>query len=266
MKNLNRRYDKNYANLERELKQALHQMPVPANNAHIQATILLTGKEACLKQERTRISYLCFLRKQLRFIAWKVWIVQGVLLLFISLLLSRLFNSAFMPRQLIRLFSCLSVLIFMTALPLLYRSVRYRMQEVETAARFSGIKLLLARLLIIGIGDICLLTGVFFAAVIKEALPTGSIVFCLCFPFLLAGCGGLYMLGHFPPRRFFAGSLLYCAFLVTAFGLLPGQDLFLLQPSPPAMRIALCALLLAFCIQQLRYLIKVSSYEEMQLS
>lgn len=260
--NLNRNYDRNHANLEQQLKQALHQIPVPANNAHIQATILLSKREACLRQERTRITYFCFLKKQIRFIAWKVWAAQSMLLLIISILLSRFFNPLFMPRQTVKLLACLSVLIFMTALPLLYRSVRYRMQEVETATHFSGVKLLLARLFIIGIGDICLLTGVFLTTVIKTALPADSIVFCLCFPFLLAGCGSLYMLGHFPPRRFFIGSLLYCAFLVTALGILPEQNAFL---SHPAARITLCCLLFAFFVQRLRYLMKVSSYEEMQL-
>lgn len=260
--NSNSNYDRSHANLEQQLKQALHQIPVPANNAHMQATILLSKREACLRQERTRITYFCFLKKQIRFIAWKVWAAQSMLLLIISILLSRFFNFSFTPRQAIKLLACLSVLIFMTALPLLYRSVRYQMQEVETAARFSGVKLLLARLFIIGIGDICLLTAVFLATVIKTALPTDSIVFCLCFPFLLAGCGSLYMLGHFPPRRFFVGSLLYCAFLVAVFGIFPGQNAFL---SHPAARIALCCLFFAFFVQQLRYLMKVSSYEEMQL-
>lgn len=262
---LNRHFYQNKANLEQELKQALHQMPDPANGAHIQATILLSKREACLRKERTRITYLCFLRKQIRFIAWKLWAVQSMLLLIISILLSRFFDSPFMPHQLIKLLACLSVLIFMAALPLLYRSVRYRMQEVEAATRFSGVKLLLSRLFIIGIGDICLLTGVFLATVIKTALPTDSTVFCLCFPFLLAGCGSLYMLGHFPPRRFFVGSLLYCALLTVAFGIVPWQDTFLYRPSPTAIRAILCALPFLFCVRQLRYLINKSSYAEMQL-
>lgn len=265
MENVNKNCDRNHANLEQELKQALHQMPAPSNEAHIQATILLTKREARLRQERTRIPYFCFLRKQIRFIAWKVWTVQSMLLLIISILLSRFFNPSFVPRQTIKLLACLSVLIFMTALPLLHRSIRYQMQEVETATRFSGIKLLLARLFIIGTGDIFLLTGVFLATVIKTALPTNSIVFCLCFPFLLAGCGSLYMLGHFPPKRFFVGSLLYCAFLTAAFGIVPWQDTFLHQPSLTAIRTILCALSFFFCVRQLRYLITKSSYAEMQL-
>lgn len=266
MERINKNCDRNHINLEQKLKQALHQTPAPVNDAHIQATILLSQREARLRQERTRITYLSFFRKQIRFIAWKVWAVQSVLLLIISILLTRFFNPSFTPRQTVKLLACLSVLIFMTALPLLYRSVHYRMQEVETATRFSWIKLLLAKLFIIGIGDICLLTGIFLATVIKTALPTDSIVFCLCFPFLLAGGGGLYMLGHFPPRRFFVGSLLYCAFLSVAFGIAPWQDSFLYQPSLPVIRAILCALSFLFCVLQLHYLLHKSSYAEMQLS
>lgn len=261
----NRSFHKEDTKREQELRQALHQMPSLTDDAHLHATILLAEKEACRKQLRTRITFPRFLGKQIGFIWRNLWIIQGISLIILRILIARFYSDPIAPLYLIKLLACLSILILMSALPLLYRSVRYRMQEIEAASRFSGVKLLLARLIVIGIGDACLLAGIFLTTVLKTILPAGSAAFCLCFPFLLAGGGCLYLLGHFPPKQFFTGSLLYCAFLVVAFGILPGQDAFLYQPSMAAVRAVLCVLLFAFCVQQFCYLLKASSYEEMQL-
>lgn len=252
--------------LEQRLKQSLHQIPSVSNNTHLYTTILLAEREARLKQRQERISFARFLAKQIRFIGRKIWIVQGVSLFVMIALISRFYGDSITLHQMIKRLACLSVLVFMTALPLLYRSVRYRMQEIETASRFSGVKLLLARLILIGIGDICLLTGIFLTSIINTLIPADSAFFCLCFPFLLSGSVCLYMLGHLTPGQFLAGSLLSCSFLAVLFALIPGQYMFLYQPSLSAVRALLCAFLLALCIHQLRYIIKTSSYEELQLT
>lgn len=251
---------------DQELKQALHQTPSFTNGAHLQATILMAEREVCLKQRRRRISFARFLGKQIPMIGWKLWSLQGVFLLSVYAIFSDSAKYLRSPLRLAKLLFCLSIAVFMTALPLLYRSARYRMQEVEAAARFSSVRLLLARLIAISIGDILLLCGIFLTAVAKTSLSTDNTVIYLCFPFLLAGSGCLYMLGHLPPNRFLAGSLLFCTALLLVFSVLPEQCAFLFQPSLLAAQIISCALLLVFCSQQLHYLIKISSYEELQLN
>lgn len=252
--------------LEQQLRQSLHRLPSTTNEAHLHTTILLSRREACQKQRRRRISFILFLGKQLSFIGWKVWSIQGLFLLSVYGLFSDSFDYLRTPLRLAKLLFCLSVAVFMTALPLLYRSARYRMQEIEAAARFSSVKLLLAKLIVIGIGDISLLGGIFLFTLAKTSLSADSAVFYLCFPFLLAGGGCLFMLGHFPPGKFLAGSFLFCSTLILAFSVLSGQRaIWYLQP-PPAARFILCALLAAFCAGQLRYIIKASSYAEMQLT
>lgn len=252
--------------LEQRLKQSLHQIPSVSNDTHLHSTILLAEREACLKQRQERISFVRFLAKQIRFIGRKIWIVQGVSLFVMIALISRFYGDSITLHQMIKRLACLSILVFMTALPLLYRSVRYRMQEIETASRFSGVKLLLARLILIGIGDICLLTGILLTSIINTLIPADSAFFCLCFPFLLSGSVCLYMLGHLTPGQFLAGSLLFCSFLAVLFALIPGQYMFLYQPSLSAVRVLVCAFLLALCVHQLHYIIMTSSYEELQLT
>lgn len=252
--------------LTQELRQSLHQIPSVTNETHLYTTILLVEREACLKQRQKHISFAHFLRKQIGLTGRRIWLVQGISLFVMSILIPRFDTDAITLQQMIKRLVCLSILIFMTALPLLYRSVRYRMQEIEAASRFSGAKLLLARLIVIGIGDTCLLTGIFMITICKTLLPADSVVFCLCFPFLLSGSVCLYLLGHFAPGQFLAGSLLFCSFLLFLSAFTPGQYAFLYHPSSSAVRAILCAFLLAFCVCQLRYILKTSYYEEMQLT
>lgn len=252
--------------LEQKLRHSLHQAPAIPDDSHMHAVILLARREACRKTARERISFAYFLRKQIPLIGWRVWSLQFLLLLAACGVLSDLSDFLKSPLHLAKLLFCLSIMVFMTALPPLYRSVRYRMQEIETAARFSLIRLLLARLIVIGIGDFALLGCMLFTALAKTSLSADTAVIYLCLPFLLACSGCLFMLGHFPPDRFLAGSLLFCSALMLACAVLPGQYALLFHPSFSAARIVLCVLLSAFCAYQFRYIIKSSPYEEMQLT
>lgn len=252
-------------NLKQKLKQSLHPTSITVNDAHLQATILRSRKEALQRQNRKRISFARFLGKQIPLIGWKLWGFQAAFLLSVCGLLSDFSDYLKNPLHLAKLLFCLSIMVVMTALPLLYRSIRYRMQETEAAAYFSSVKLLLARLIVIGIGDLSLLGGILLATLAKTSLSADSAVIYLCLPFLLSGSGCLFMLGHLPPGRFLAGSLLFCSALILAAAFLPGQYALLFHPSFSAVRIILCVSLSVFCAYQFRYLIKISSYEEMQL-
>lgn len=252
--------------LEKALKLSLHQTPSIPGDAHLQATILLARKEACRKQNRKRISFTRFLGKQIPFIGWRLWGVQCLFFLAAYFVLSDVPGYLKSPLHLAKALFCLSVLVFMTALPLLVRSVRFRMQEIEGTARFSSVKLLLARLTVIGIGDLILLGGILLTTLAKTSLSADSAVIYLCFPFLLAGSGCLFMLGHFPPGRFLAGSILFCSALIVLCSVLPGQYAFLFHPSFSVEPYILCALLLVFCAYQLRFIIRASAYTEMQIT
>ena len=139
--------------LETQLRQAYQGADVEVRSSSMSEAILLARKEAYSRQQR--LSFPQFLSMQIRFIGWKVWAVQAACLLTVCGLLSHLLGQGYWkdPQSVAGLLVCLSLLTFMAAPPFLYRSVRYRMQEVEAAARFSSVQLLMARLIIIGIGD-----------------------------------------------------------------------------------------------------------------
>lgn len=247
------------------VRHSLHQTPVPANDEHLAHMLSLSKKEISRRQNRERISYARFLSMQIKYVGWKIWAAQGVFLLIIRSLLTRFYGRDD-PKYMMRLLSALSVLVLMTALPLIYRSVRCQMQEVEAATRFSSVKLLMAKLTMIGIGDLFLLGTIFLSALWKSSLRADSVFFTLCFPFLLTGSVCLFLLGHLNARQFFVGSTGFCSLciLFSCVGLRHFENL--LCP-PLSLGWALtCALLMLFCIRQFRYIMYRSPYAEMQLA
>lgn len=253
--------------LVKKLNRSLHTPPVTVDEIHFSETCLLAGEEIRLRQKRERISFLSFLSMQIKFIGWKIWLAQGIFLLLTDGMFRRLFGREYPenPLSAARLLCCLSILVFMTALPFLYRSVRYQMQEVEAVARFSCVRLLAAKLAIVGIGDLFILSGIFCIATWRTSLTAGSTLQYLCFPFLSAGSGCLYLLGHCSPKQFFAGSMGLCTFLILAAAILLRRGTVLFFGSFSAEWIAACIFLTAFCIWQLRCILRDSSYTEMQL-
>lgn len=191
--------------------------------------------------------------------------MQGTLLFAVCWLLSHLFGQGYWkdPQSVAGLLFCLSVLIFMTAPPFLYRSIRYRMQEVEAAARFSSVRLLMARLIIIGIGEAALLSGILLTAPVKTALLPSSAMVSILFPFLLASSGCLYLLGHVCPRQFLAGSMGLCGFLLMVLSLAHRHFHLFFRLSPGW--IGICTLLIAFCCHQFHHILHNCAYAEMQV-
>ena len=249
--------------LETRLRQAYQGADVEVHSSSMSEAILLARKEAYSR--RQRLSFPQFLSMQIRFIGWKVWAVQGASLLAVCWLLSHLFGQGYWkdPQSVAGLLVCLSLLTFMTVPPFLYRSVRYRMQEVEAAAGFSSVRLLMARLIIIGIGDGALLSSIVLTAAAKTALQPGSAVVSMLFPFLLASGGCLYLLGHVCPRQFLGGSMGLCGFLLVGLSLAHRSFQFFSRLSPGW--IGICTVLIAFCCHQFHHLLHHCAYAEMQV-
>ncbi|MDD3833445.1 MAG: hypothetical protein PHR18_06040 [Oscillospiraceae bacterium] len=151
------------------------------------------------RRHRERIRYSVFLLRQVRFVSAPVWLLQGLLLLGAFWLFGFADIggfSNFAPRHLPVLLGCFAVFIAMTGIPFIGRSVQYKMLETEMATRISIPKLLLARIIIIGIGNTLLLKVSFLLASTKAELGTGSIAFYLLLPHLIACCGCLFIQAH----------------------------------------------------------------------
>ncbi|ADY55597.1 hypothetical protein Sgly_1287 [Syntrophobotulus glycolicus DSM 8271] len=183
--------------LRLELQAALKDRPaIQISEEHLVQTMREARIAYQNRRNRERIRHPAFLLRQVRFVGAPVWLLQGFMLLCAFWLFGLSDIGAvsnFAPRHLPVLLGCFAVFIAMTSIPFIGRSARYRMLETEMAARISIPKLLLARIFIIGIGNVPLLTVSFLLANTKAELGTGSIALYLLLPYLIACCGCLFI-------------------------------------------------------------------------
>lgn len=181
---------------------------------HLEDTITLVRKEAdCLNiGKKTTLSLGGLVRKQLKFLAWKIWLFQGmVLALLCSLFFSTYtvnFNqwlSSTLPK-----FLCLcSAVIVMSSIPILKRALRYQMFELEQSTRFAVRFSLLSQLLFIGIGDLFML-AVLILIVANYGLTISVAVFSLMIPFMTAAAACLMLWTRVTPALFQTAGVVFC--------------------------------------------------------
>lgn len=255
-------------NIENDLKDALKSSNTQISEAHLKKTLLLTRQEMCRKSNRVRISFGTFLSLQIRFIGWKIWMVQGVMLTVVCSMLSISFGNILSHNQghIAMLLSGIAILVLMMAIPFIHRALRYKMHETEAATYFSSIKLLTAKLLIIAVGDIFMLSGIFILTILKTQLNMGSVLLYLMLPFLLASYGCLYLIGHISAERFSSYCIGMCVILLGVVVLLNRFCPIFFYQSFSVGWMIICFILLLFCISQYRYIIYRSDYAEMQLA
>lgn len=232
---------------------------------HMKETIYLVRKEIVKKAERKRCSFLGFLKTQIRFVGWKIWTMQAIILSIIYWCMTEFFGKYYRenPVFLLKLLMVLAIVVSMTAIPFLYRSICYRMQEVEAVTYVSSVRLLMSRLFIAAIGDGVLLGSIYVIASVNSVLSKMIIFLCLNISFLVICNGYLFMISHLKPKHFLQGSIGMCTAL-TGLLLYKGQWLEKLFQN------GLCGLLISvllilLCIYQI-WKIQNSSYTELQLS
>ncbi len=252
--------------LETQLKNALHSADAPVRPAHIRETLSLAQISLARKTAPKRLSYWGFLGTQVRFIGWKIWLYQAVTLMLLTGVVFSLFLSFTDNSKSVGiLLSGCSFLIFLTALPFLYRSRRYQMIEVEMAAKVSGSKQLGAKLLIICIGDLSMLCSLFCFALARTDLEPGSVLLCLLLPFLASASGLLYLIGHTPGAKLMQNSVVVCGSLFLGSALLMDLPPIFLSSKAYPLWALVCILLALSCVFQTHGIFHDSSYEEVQL-
>ena len=231
---------------------------------HMNETIYLVRREIAQKAERKRLSFAQFLKTQIRFIGWKIWMMQLVILGVVCACMTVFFEKYYTEHyeDLPRLLMVLAVIVLMTAIPFLYRSMRYRMQEIESVTYVSSVRLMMARLFIIAVGDGAILGSMYVMAISNSIIPKMLIFLCVSIPFFAACNGCLYMVGHLKPEYFFQGSIGLCMAMIGLF-LYKGMWLeWLLQNGIYGLLI--CFLLIMLCIYQI-WNMQNSSYTELQI-
>lgn len=171
---------------------------------HLRRTIESAQSVRQMYPSRQRISLGTLVIKQLKFIALKIWLLQGMVLsVLCALLLFYYDRGVIRGREYIppKLLSLCGGLIVMCAAPLLLRPTRYKMFEVEQSTYFSNRGSILSQLLFIGAGDAGMLTVLSLLAWHYQIAADGIFLF-LVIPFLTAAASCLMLWARTPSSVF----------------------------------------------------------------
>ncbi len=178
---------------------------------------------------RCQLSFRGFMVKQIKFIAWKIWFWQGMVLALLCAVFFSIYGIqadgipgrmpgstlCILPENIPRFLCGCSGIIAVCVLPILQRSIRCRMFEVERATRFSVRGGLAAQLLFIGVGDMGMLSVLAFLSM--RAGVGGKVVFLFgVIPFLTAAVTVLMLWMRREPCVSVGQPLLLCIVSVCA--------------------------------------------------
>ena len=247
--------------LKKHLKEALQHMDRPVNDIHMRQTCEAVKWE-WTKKHKDRIRFWDLFKVQIRFLGWRVWLVQNLFLITIYILFESMSDHFWVAnnRYTSIFLCCISISLLLSAVPFIYRSVKYKTQEIEMASYFSRAKFILVNLLMLGIGNVIVLGVVFGLAVVKTSLSMGGILLYLGVPYLTTGCELLHLLGHTPAGQFSKKTIKS----ITALGfvlVLINQfyDFFSIQSFSGSWFIV-CSGLVIYMIYQVRYIAFQSPY------
>lgn len=247
--------------IKSHLKVTLQHIDRPINYIHLQKTCKV-AKQEWIKKHKNRIRFGGFLKLQIRFLGWRVWLIQNLFLMTIYTLFESMSKHFLVQNNRYAAFflSCISVLLLLTAIPFIYRSTKYKLQEIEMASFFSRTKLILANLLIIVIGNLFVLGIVFWLAIEKTSLEAGSILLYVGMPYLTASCGFIYLLGHTSSECFPRKTARFVAILGLAFIIMNRFYDNLFQQSLSSRWLIVCIGLILYIIYQVRYIVLQSPF------
>ncbi len=147
---------------------------------------------------RRRLPFCTLAAKQLRFYALRLWLLQGAILsVLCAWILPEYPTTVFSPLSPLSptLLSLCGAVIALSALPLLSRSSRCGMLELERSTFFSGRGIFAAQLLFSGAGELGML-AVLIVLASRQQTGEGEIFLYLVIPFLTAACALLMLLAR----------------------------------------------------------------------
>lgn len=247
--------------LEKRLRECFADSEWKTHTAAYRQTVFLAKKEAQSRAERRRTGFGSFLVWYMKHKGVRIWLMQAVMLLCLGVLLLGIYDIPYMctQRRISMLLCGLAVFLFMTAIPVVYRSVRYKMLEIEAAARFSTVRLILAEILTNMIGDVVMIGTIIGITVFKVSYSTSSAVLYLVIPFLVMCCIGIVFLRHVDMEKIPAYCSIQCVCAVMGIVLSGRVYPSCYEQAFSAVGAGICVGLLLLCGYQLRALMEHSA-------
>lgn len=191
----------------RKIQKDLQRFSVPPYDCgKMQETIHLAKQAYKERLLSKRIGFWEFIEMQIRFIGRWVWLSQAVLLLAALFFLSRFRTKTVDMKSVFLLLSSIAPMIAFVSFPEIMKSYAHNMEEIEACTRFSMRKLIGARMLILGLADLCSLTIILAVSAWGNASLILRMILYLFVPFNLTCCACMTVLDHVTSR--YAGF--YC--------------------------------------------------------
>ena len=197
----------------RKIRKDLQQFSVPPyDRDKMQETIHLAKQAYKERLLSKRIGFWEFIVMQVRFIGHWVWLLQAGLLLAALFFLSRFRTNTVDMQSIFLLLSSVAPMIAFVSFPEIMKSYANDMEEIEASTRFSMRKLMGARMLILGLADLCSLTIILAASAAGNVALILRMILYLFVPFNLTCCACMTVLNHVKSR--YAGY--YCGAICVA--------------------------------------------------
>ncbi len=169
-------YEKKIQEYKRTVRERCIREPAVAD------TVRKSG-EVLIKQERGLLTYMEFLYQQSRFVQKRWWGLQGVVLMFLLLLLKDA-DGIYAQRTMGAGASLFAVLI----IPELWKNRRASSMEIEGASFYSLRQIYSARLLLFAAADLLMLTFFYVAALGTGHISVGMFIVNFIVPFNVSCC------------------------------------------------------------------------------
>ena len=133
---------------------------------------------------KENIHFSRFLLAQVRYIGWKIWIIELVVTIIPVFILFKFLEwHTITQTTAVFLLCCLTIAISMLCIPFIYRSIYYQMYEIEAATFFSIKKLLLSRIMILSVGELVGIIGVGIVMSYNTPVDFRNSMVCMLFLF-----------------------------------------------------------------------------------
>ena len=179
----------------------------PADESNILATTAL-GKQRLTQSPSQNLSWWHLLMQQMRYISVWLWIAQ-LLVLGVSLVIIRQWNSVADITVVLSSISLLFVLLGVIAFPELCKAYTYQMWELEQSCKYNLQQITALKLTIIGGIDLLIILVVSFFTSQQTALALWQVALYLMVPFNMSCSLGFYIIKY--SRHTFSASAVLAA-------------------------------------------------------
>lgn len=175
-----------------QLRESL-QISEEKKSEQIRKIMDMSQADRLTEKKRVRIGFAEFLIRQIPFIGWKMWSIQALVMITAVVFFYGTDQRAvdvtwlFTGRRLAILVGALGTVMTMIGIPYVLQSFRYRMYEMEKAAKNGFSRMLLSRIIVLSVGDLVTVLLCMFVISSKNYASAGMVLLWYLAPLFLTG-------------------------------------------------------------------------------